>query len=143
MDPGDLPEELLRLKRYVYEFTIQLPRHPSSSDVLVVHGTINDYLPHVLRNEDNEDIIARSFVPFAPSSHCEDDSINEVLVRMQKKTTPIVSFVWPNIDSIPINEFHTPRYITRAFPTLYPYGKADLCAEKRLQTIEIESVIYL
>ncbi|EXX64624.1 hypothetical protein RirG_140930 [Rhizophagus irregularis DAOM 197198w] len=95
---------------------------------IVINGTINDYLPHVLRNEDNEDIIARSFVPFAPSSHCEDDSINEVLVRMQKKTTPIVSFVWPNIDSIPINEFHTPRYITRAFPTLYPYGKADLCA---------------
>lgn len=167
---------IINFPQDVHKFTTQLPRHPSSLDVLKYvsilqmdqhsetlmksaqalfwlkmnnhyyehchrysimkrcnhyiseNGTIDDYLSHVLRNEDhlnnnqndNEDIIGRSFVLVAPSSHCEDDSINEVVARMQEKTTPIV---WPNIDSNPINEFNTPGYITRAFPTLYPYGK--------------------
>lgn len=34
--------------------------------------------------------------------------------------------MWPNIDVCPINEFQTPGYIARAFPTLYPTGAADL-----------------
>ncbi|PKK79009.1 hypothetical protein RhiirC2_769604 [Rhizophagus irregularis] len=112
---------------------MQLPRHPSSLYVLVVrqhsadgstfrdfnvrHAKIaqalfwlkmnNHYYANIVIN--NEDIIARSFVPFAPSSHCEDDSINEVLVRMQEKTTPIV---WPNIDSNLINEFNTSNIVS-------------------------------
>ncbi|PKC52048.1 hypothetical protein RhiirA1_482379 [Rhizophagus irregularis] len=34
--------------------------------------------------------------------------------------------LWPEIEGIPINEFHMPGYMVRAFPMLYPYGKADL-----------------
>ena len=33
---------------------------------------------------------------------------------------------WPEIGSECINEFKTPGYIAMAFPTLFPYGKADL-----------------
>ena len=33
------------------------------------------------------------------------------------------------INSNPVNEFHTPGYITRAFLTLYPYGTVDLRSE--------------
>ena len=29
---------------------------------------------------------------------------------------------WPCNEVFPVNEFHTPGYITRAFPTLYPCG---------------------
>ena len=38
--------------------------------------------------------------------------------------------MWPEIEGSPINEFQTPGYIARAFPTLYPYGKADLRSER-------------
>jgi len=99
------------------------------------NGPIDDYLPKVQRNDDHsnddenetEDIVTHNFVPLAPSSHREDEAINEALARMHAKITPIV---WPNIDCSPVNEFHTPEYITRAFPTLYPYGNADLRAER-------------
>ena len=37
--------------------------------------------------------------------------------------------MWPDIDGHPINEFQTFGYIARAFPTLYPTGKADLRSE--------------
>lgn len=33
---------------------------------------------------------------------------------------------WPRNETFPVDEFHTPGYIARAFPTLYPYGTADL-----------------
>jgi len=99
------------------------------------NGPIDDYLPKVQRNDDHsnddenetEDIVTHNFVPLAPSSHREDEAINEALARMHAKITPIV---WPNIDCSPVNEFHTPGYITRAFPTLYPYGNAVLRAER-------------
>ena len=42
---------------------------------------------------------------------------------MQTDSTPVT---WPSIDGIPVNEFQSPGYIARAFPTLYPTGAADL-----------------
>ena len=38
--------------------------------------------------------------------------------------------LWPEIDGVPINEFQSSGYIARAFPTLYPYGNADLRSER-------------
>ena len=42
---------------------------------------------------------------------------------------------WPAMDSTPVDEFNTHGYIPRAFPTLFPYGKASLRSH-RLKTIK-------
>ena len=99
-------------------------------------GPIDDCLSRLqnmenehLSDEENEteDIITRNFVPASLPSYREDDAIKNTLAQMQGNTTPIE---WPNIDGTPINEFQTPRYIARAFPTLYSTGNADLHAER-------------
>jgi hypothetical protein len=99
------------------------------------NGPIDDYFLQVQRNDNNsndddnetKDMVTRNFVPVVPSSNREDNAINEVIARMQAKTTPIE---WPNINSTPVNEFRTPGYITCTFPTLYSYENADLHAER-------------
>lgn len=75
-------------------------------------------------NNDDEadDIIASNFVPAPFPSSNEECAIADTLNRMQANNTPLM---WPNIDGNPINEFQTPGYIARAFPTLYPTGDAD------------------
>ncbi|PKY59079.1 hypothetical protein RhiirA4_304738, partial [Rhizophagus irregularis] len=72
--------------------------------------------------EDGEDV-SRTFVPSMPSTQREGEAINATLDRMQNDNPPSL---WPEIEGVPINEFHTPGYMVRAFPTLYPYGRADL-----------------
>ena len=46
---------------------------------------------------------------------------------MQNHNSPSL---WPEIDGNLINEFQTPRYMVRAFPTLYPHGRGDLHSER-------------
>ncbi|PKY29830.1 hypothetical protein RhiirB3_446620 [Rhizophagus irregularis] len=72
--------------------------------------------------EDGEDV-SRTFVPLIPPTQREGEAINATLDRMQNDNPPSL---WPEIEGVPINEFHTPSYMVRAFPTLYPYGRADL-----------------
>ncbi|CAG8771225.1 6187_t:CDS:2, partial [Rhizophagus irregularis] len=72
--------------------------------------------------EDGEDV-SRTFVPLMPPTQREGEAINATLDRMQNDNP---SSLWPEIEGVPINEFHTPGYMVRAFPTLYPYGRADL-----------------
>src|SRR5205085_1990713 len=95
------------------------------------NGSIINQLPRVSdqmtgektdNNNDDEDI-TRTFVPSQPSTQQEIDAIKKTLNRIQRHDN--VS-LWPEIDGIPINEFQTPGYMVRAFPTLYPHGKADL-----------------
>ncbi len=73
-----------------------------------------------------KDIVIRNFVSATPQSHKENDIISNALTQMQTK---IILIEWPNIDSNPVNEFHTSEYITCAFPTLYLYENADLRSE--------------
>ncbi len=77
--------------------------------------------------ENGDDGIARTFVPLPVSTQREDVAINDTLDRMQSNNLPLM---WPEIDGFPINEFQTPGYIARAFPTLYPYGHSDLRSER-------------
>jgi hypothetical protein len=77
--------------------------------------------------ESSDDIIARSFVHLPTSTRREEDAINDTLDRIQSNDPPLL---WPKIDGTPINEFQTPGYIARAFPTLYPHGKGDLRSER-------------
>ncbi|CAB4407286.1 unnamed protein product [Rhizophagus irregularis] len=76
--------------------------------------------------EDGEDV-SRMFVPSMPPTQREGEAINTTLDRMQNDNPPSL---WPEIEGVPINEFHTPGYMVRAFPTLYPYGRADLCSAR-------------
>jgi len=46
---------------------------------------------------------------------------------VQSNDSPLI---WPEIEGIPVNEFSTPGYMARAFPTLYPYGCGDLRSER-------------
>ena len=78
-------------------------------------------IDEILGNED--EAISRTFVPSRTSTRREEVAINDTLDQMQSNNPPIL---WPEIDGFPINEFQTPRYIARAFPTLYPYGNGDL-----------------
>ncbi|EXX72587.1 hypothetical protein RirG_067890 [Rhizophagus irregularis DAOM 197198w] len=68
-------------------------------------------------NEDNED----NFI----SQNFEERAINEILNRMHNDRERAV-IDWLRNEIFPIDEFHTCGYIARAFPTLYPWGTADL-----------------
>ena len=78
-------------------------------------------------SENNDDVISSTFVPSLLNMHREDVAINDTLDRMQTGNHPLM---WPDIEGIPINEFQMPGYMVRAFPTLYPYGQADLRSER-------------
>jgi hypothetical protein len=99
---------------------------------LPVDGSVDDRLQNKIIAEDlddNEegDVITRTFVPFLPSAHREEVAIQNALDRVQNESSPTE---WPQINNNPINEFQTPGYIACAFPTLYPTGCADLRAER-------------
>ena len=78
-------------------------------------------------NEDNEEVINRTFVAINPSSHREEDAIEDTLNHIHTERDRLI---WPYINNHPINEFQTPGYIVCAFPTLYPTGAADLRAQR-------------
>jgi hypothetical protein len=98
---------------------------------LPVDGSIDDQLRKTQTNveesdqeENEDDVITRTFVPFLPSVDREDVAIQNTLDRVQNENNPIE---WPQINNHPVNEFQTSGYIACAFPTLYPTGHADLC----------------
>lgn len=39
---------------------------------------------------------------------------------------------WPTIDGTPVDEYRTPGYIASAFPSLFPYGSADLRDDSKI-----------
>jgi hypothetical protein len=78
-------------------------------------------------DENEDDIITRTFIPLLPLGSREDAAIKETLDRMQEGNDPIA---WPQINSNPINEFQTPGYIICAFPSLYLTESTDLHAER-------------
>ena len=97
------------------------------------HGSVINLLPQIQtedsqHDDENEgDMISSTFIPSITPTLRKSTAINDTLNRMQNNDIPIM---WPEIDNNPINEFQTPGYIARAFPTLYPYGKADLRSEQ-------------
>ena len=100
------------------------------------NGSIAEQLPQVSSNkahheeegpnEQHEDGIeddearftSQTFVPMLHTGHSENNTINEVLHRMQHDRP--VHENWPHNEDTPVDEFHTLRYMVRAFPTLYP-----------------------
>ncbi|GBB90825.1 hypothetical protein RclHR1_17900007 [Rhizophagus clarus] len=75
---------------------------------------------------ETDDTIIRNFILASISSRNENCIINDALTHMQSESGPVM---WLNIGGTAINEFNTPGYIARAFPTLYPTSSADLQAD--------------
>ena len=77
-------------------------------------------------NDDEFDVhhdhLDTSFAPAPPPELSEVDAINEEIDRLENAQPHAM---WPQMGSTPINEFSESGYIVRAFPTLYPWGKAD------------------
>ncbi|EXX78939.1 hypothetical protein RirG_010410 [Rhizophagus irregularis DAOM 197198w] len=73
------------------------------------------------------DSVLSNFVPVPIPIPNEERAVADTLVRLQSDTDPVM---WPRIDGVPVNEFQTPGYIARDFPTLYPTGAADLRSER-------------
>jgi len=90
--------------------------------------------------DNDEEEITRTFVPSHPSTQQEIDVIKDTLQRMQNHNNPSL---WPEINGNPINEFQTPGYMVRAFPTLYPHGRGDLHSERVREIKPAEYFKYL
>ena len=124
-----------------------LPKNGSIINKLqqVQNDQIIDESPDDNENEDDRnhedtenevDEISRTFVPSITPTRREGVAINDTLDCVQRNDQPIL---WPEIEGVPINEFQTSKYMVRAFPTLYPYRRADLRSER---TREIKPVEY-
>ncbi|RHZ57019.1 hypothetical protein Glove_395g64 [Diversispora epigaea] len=119
--------------------------------------SIVDQLPQIggdqINVDENEnDMITCTFIPYLPPSYSEDFSIKMTLNHIQSNNPPMTILIYlykpnkgrdsgtwdigtvkkprdiqnPEINNRPINEFQTPGYIAMAFLTLYPTGNVDL-----------------
>jgi len=101
---------------------------------LLQNGSIINQLPQIVSDQttdeetdNDEEEITQTFVPSHPSTQQEIDAIKDTLQRMQNHNNPSL---WPEINGNPINEFQTPGYMVRVFPTLYPHGRGDFHSER-------------
>lgn len=91
-------------------------------------------------NSSNEDNVEpnEGNVQSNESETCEASSVNFSGVPITNPPHPDeqinATLNWPAIDGVPVNEFKTAGYIACAFPTLFPYGLADL-RDSRLVTV--------
>ncbi|GBC48412.2 ATP-dependent DNA helicase PIF1 [Rhizophagus irregularis DAOM 181602=DAOM 197198] len=140
MHPGDVPDELKGLSE-IKEMLISQENNPYYEDIIIdtnilqslpENDSIFNMLPQLQDDESGEDDgdniedgedVSRTFVPLMLPTQREGEAINATLDQMQNDN-PLS--LWPEIEGVPINEFHTPGYMVRAFPTLYLYGRADL-----------------
>ncbi|CAG8788955.1 13255_t:CDS:2, partial [Racocetra fulgida] len=60
----------------------------------------------------------------------KNSAIDKALSNLQNNNNQPLIIELPKINRAPIDEFNTPGYMARAFPTLYPYGIADLYAPR-------------
>ncbi|EXX53036.1 hypothetical protein RirG_247890 [Rhizophagus irregularis DAOM 197198w] len=126
MHPGEVPNELKGLSEIEEMLIFQVF---TVMTVYQLRGEQNGYRGHVINFpqdiqddesgeddgdniEDGEDV-SRMFVLLMPATQREDEAINATLDQMQNDNPPSL---WPEIEGVPINEFHTPGYMVRAFP---------------------------
>jgi len=107
-----------------------LPENGSIAEKLPQFTDDRNYGSEEGRNDENEDesdensFNSQTFVPLLPTRLSEDRAINEILNRAQRDKNSRLD--WPHNEVLPVDEFNTPGYMARAFPTLYPWGIADL-----------------
>lgn len=106
-------------------------RHISDNRQHSAQTPIDEQADRLNDGDDNANIaenISQSFIPAPPPELPEIDAINNELERLENDNSPME---WPHVGDTPINEFKEPGYIARAFPTLYPWGKADFRDARR------------
>ena len=73
---------------------------------------------------------SRSFLPLQQAQQREQEAIRAFI----NGEDPLD---WPSNEGEPINEFHTEGLATMAFPTLFPYGKADPTNKRRRREVTL------
>ena len=80
--------------------------------------------------------MSHSFIPHQLPTRQEREAINAAI---QSSTV----LDWPEKGDTPVNEFNTVGYIARAFPCLFPTGKADLRAARQVRVTPKEYFQHL
>ena len=70
-----------------------------------------------------------TFIPIAGQRMTEQEAVRQTVHEQHSATTP-PTVPWPSLDGTPVNEFKTEGYISCAFPTLFPTGRADFVAPR-------------
>ncbi|XP_012143156.1 uncharacterized protein LOC105662771 [Megachile rotundata] len=102
---------------------------------------INERRLSQLENEPNLEHLLENVVNAEPQSGDEyDDHLNESFYphlpnidqeeAIRRRLNEDEVLRWPMQENQPINEFDTEGYIAQAFPTLFPFGRADLNQER-------------
>ncbi|CAG8768737.1 17938_t:CDS:2 [Cetraspora pellucida] len=82
----------------------------------------------------SEDYIKHSFIPNSVSKETEEVATYSEINQLVNLNSNIL-INWPTIKDNPINEFEEVGYIMKAFPTLFPKGKADLRSTQRYRQV--------
>ncbi|RGB23751.1 hypothetical protein C1646_774059 [Rhizophagus diaphanus] len=165
-------DNVINFSQNVKEFATQLPRNPSSLDVLIVrHKSANSliYKNFTVRRtkvtralcwlkQNNryytDIVIDEEVLQSLPEDELIDDQlpqIDDVEQRFNNDDDIYedmignndISITWPSIDGTPINEFQTLSYIACAFPTLYLTENKDLCSNHVREVKPSEYFLHL
>ncbi|XP_015793934.1 uncharacterized protein LOC107370453 [Tetranychus urticae] len=123
-------EALCWLKRnHMYYHDIEIDDEQLSQ--LPENGNIMQLLPNLNRDSrqdgsqsDEMQLMQESNFPHIPQMNQESKV---------RDATEIIE--WPHIRPDPISEFRTEGYITQAFPTLFPYGRADFKQSRNVKSL--------
>ena len=77
---------------------------------------------------------SRSFLPLQQAQQREKEGIRAII----NGEDPLD---WPSNEGESINEFHTEGLATMAFPTLFPYGKADPTNKRRRREVTLTELV--
>ncbi|CAG8603537.1 12_t:CDS:2, partial [Cetraspora pellucida] len=110
MDPGEIPIELPQLSQ-IEEMLI--------AQILLILTNPNDTL------NASDDYIKHTFIP-NPATKETEEVTTYIEINQLANTDTNTLIDWPTIKDSPINKFEEVSYITKAFSTLFPKGKADL-----------------
>ena len=107
-----------------------LAQLPVDDDITLPSITLDDDQEPTVGEETEEphsSHLPGTFVPMMPRQGTQHEIVRESVSSRQEDTQPVS---WPQVGDIPINEFRTEGYMTRAFPTLFPTGAADFSAPR-------------
>jgi len=92
---------------------------------LPVDGNI---LPHlIVEDEISGDFCNDNNINDVSEEHMDIDHSGVAHTHFPHQQEQIKAYLnWPKLDEEPVDEFNTPGYIACAFPTLFPFGNADL-----------------
>ena len=115
-----IPDELLSIDDPDV-MDVPFPKENDTADKQPEHN-------HVNANEFADQV--SSFIPFPLRKMQEEDAIRSAI----NQKDPLE---WPLITGQPINEFQTNGLASMAFPTLFPYGRADPTNKARERSISL------